>query len=336
MEKNIFHGIAMGGKLYSLRMAKRMTQEQLAAQLCVSPAAVSKWERNQAVPSVEMLWAMADFFDCSMDELAGRRLAQVERMGVYDERQFRLIMVGEDLLRCAEISREKGLPVMEEAVMGLNSGSRFLRFAVPYIMNVFMGEAGSVDFAFGLLENYAGALPEGEQREGRMVAAALKAIFAGKGRKILQEIIASYIGMEYRERDGKMNEILKYTRQELIQKFRDKEMYSEATNLIEGCAQLGDFEIQAILRNLEYDTLKTALAGASGVVVERFFSNLADRIMYLVSEDLERWQGTEEEILEAQRKVLEVGSFCLDRHGDLVEQDGKYRELWNAQAKHYT
>lgn len=84
MEKILFHGVAMGGKIYSLRMAKRMTQEQLAAQLCVSPAAVSKWERNQAVPSVEMLWALADFFDCSMDELAGRRLARMEQIGAYD------------------------------------------------------------------------------------------------------------------------------------------------------------------------------------------------------------------------------------------------------------
>lgn len=34
--------IAIGGKIYSLRVAKGMTQEQLAAILCVSPAAVSK------------------------------------------------------------------------------------------------------------------------------------------------------------------------------------------------------------------------------------------------------------------------------------------------------
>lgn len=84
MEKIGFHGVAMGGKLYSLRMAKRMTQEQVAAELCVSPAAVSKWERNQTVPSVEMLWALADFFDCTMDELVGRRQPPVERMGAYD------------------------------------------------------------------------------------------------------------------------------------------------------------------------------------------------------------------------------------------------------------
>ena len=41
-----YHRIAIGGKIYSLRVAKGMTQEQLAVILCVSPAAVSKWERN--------------------------------------------------------------------------------------------------------------------------------------------------------------------------------------------------------------------------------------------------------------------------------------------------
>ena len=69
MQRAEYHGIAMGGKLYSLRTAKRMTQEQLALALNISPAAISKWERNLSVPGVEMLWALADFFDCSIDEM---------------------------------------------------------------------------------------------------------------------------------------------------------------------------------------------------------------------------------------------------------------------------
>lgn len=110
-----------------------------------------------------------------------------------------------------------------------------------------------------------------------------------------------------------MGEILKYTRQELIHKFQKKQMYSPATDLLENFAQLGAFEIQVILRNLDNATLTAALMGASGAVAVVFFSNLADRVLYLISEDMERWQGTEEEILEAQRKVLEIGSFCLTR-----------------------
>ena len=72
MENITCHGISMGGKLYSLRMAKRMSQEQMAAVLGISPAAVSKWERDLSKPSIEMLWALADLFACSIDELVGR------------------------------------------------------------------------------------------------------------------------------------------------------------------------------------------------------------------------------------------------------------------------
>ena len=64
--------IMIGGKIYSLRVAKGMTQEQLATVLCVSPATVSKWERNIANPNIEMLWVLADYFECSIDELVGR------------------------------------------------------------------------------------------------------------------------------------------------------------------------------------------------------------------------------------------------------------------------
>ncbi len=46
-----------------------------------------------------------------------------------------------------------------------------------------------------------------------MVTAALKCIFAGNALELQQEIISSYIGMEYKERNGK-GDIPKYTGQE--------------------------------------------------------------------------------------------------------------------------
>ena len=58
MERIKYHGVAIGGKIYSLRMAKRMSQEQLAA--------VSKWERNLSNPSIEMLWVLADFLSAAL------------------------------------------------------------------------------------------------------------------------------------------------------------------------------------------------------------------------------------------------------------------------------
>ena len=310
--KKQYPGVSVGGKIYSLRMARRMTQEQLAGELCVSPAAVSKWERNLANPNIEMLWALADLFECTIDELVGRTVAQVERIGVYDEERLRLAAVAGDLMQCSKISRAEGLLAMEEAVPRLESGSRFLAFAVPYVMYAFMRQM-DLEQTFGLLMNYAHALPEEERAEGEMIAGVLKLIFSGNGEEYIREYAASCIGMDYREKIGaaRMGVELEIARKDIIARYKDQEPYSEATDLLEPCGSLGDFETQAILRNLESDTLTKALKGASGRVVTKFLSNLSDRLMYYISEDMERWQGTEEEILAAQRRVLEVGAFCL-------------------------
>ena len=295
----------MGGKIYSLRMAKRMSQEQLAAVLSISPAAVSKWERNLSTPSVEMLWALADFFECSIDELVGRTLVPVESVGIYDEKKLRLVVIGEDLLKCSEISRAEGLLAMESYVPRLKGGSRFLAFAIPYILNLFMKQM-ELEEAFHFLENYVTTLPEAERPEGSMIAAVLRKIFSGESPEILQELIASYIGIDYREKNGRMSEMLKYARQEILDQYMDKKMYSDNTDLLEELVHVGDFEIQLILRNLDTVTLTAALTGASGEVARAFLANLSDRVLYFIHEDMKQWNGTEEEILAAQKKVLEL------------------------------
>ena len=97
----------------------------------------------------------------------------------------------------------------------------------------------------------------------------------------------------------------------MIGKYRDKKLYSEKTDLLERFEQVGDFEIQVILRNLDSETLTAALSGASGKIVARFLKNLSDRLLYFISEDVEHWSGTEEDILKAQRRVLAIGGCFL-------------------------
>ena len=245
MDSIKYQQVALGKRIYSLRVAKGMTQGQLAGVLNVSPAAVSKWERDLATPSIELLWALADFFGCSIDELVGRTSAQIEAVGAYDAEKLRLAEVGEDLLKCSEISRQEGLLAMETAGPELKAKSAFLEFSIPYIMYLFMRQA-DMEQAFGFLENYVGTLPKSEQKEGHMIAAVLKMIFAGTNPIVLEELIASYIGMEYWQKRGHMAQILKCNRQEIIDRHKDKKIYSEATGLIEAAAELGDFEIQTM------------------------------------------------------------------------------------------
>lgn len=140
-----------------------------------------------------------------------------------------------------------------------------------------------------------------------MITAVLRRIFAGESPEILQELIASYIGMGYREKRGSMSEMLKHSRQDILNQYKDKKLYSDNTNLLEDFVHVGNFEIQVILRNTDNVTLTAALAGASGKAALVFLSNLADRMLYFIHEDIQRWSGTEEEILQAQKKILELG-----------------------------
>lgn len=306
------HRVAIGGKIYSLRVAKGMTQEQLAAILCVSPAAVSKWERNIANPGIEMLWELADYFECSIDELVGREEKRLEKVGMYNGEKMRLVEVAEELLKCSEISRQEGLLVLDERRKEYEGESRFLSFAIHFFLQSFLKQMDN-GLIFQLLENYVMTLPVEEQREGYMIVHVLKEIASGAHPELLREIIASYVGVGYWEKleDGRRGEQGKRTRDEIIGKYKDKIQFSEKTDLLERFATVGDFEIQVILRNLDNETLTAALRGASGKIIERFLLNLSDRLLYFVSEDIDRWNGTEEEILKAQRRVLAVGGCFL-------------------------
>lgn len=62
----------LGNKILELRKQKSVTQEELAAMLGVTAAAVSKWENGYTLPDIFMLCALADFFDVTTDELLGR------------------------------------------------------------------------------------------------------------------------------------------------------------------------------------------------------------------------------------------------------------------------
>ena len=56
-------------KLYELRRASGMSQEELAEKLGVSRQAVSKWESGASDPSTTNLMALAKLFGMTPEEL---------------------------------------------------------------------------------------------------------------------------------------------------------------------------------------------------------------------------------------------------------------------------
>ena len=61
-----------GKIIFDLRKKRNLTQEELAAELGVTAAAVSKWEKGYSLPDILMLCSLADFFQVTADELLGR------------------------------------------------------------------------------------------------------------------------------------------------------------------------------------------------------------------------------------------------------------------------
>lgn len=59
-------------RLMMLRKSKQLNQMQLAERLGLKKSTVSNWENNNALPSVEMLMNVANYFHVSLDYLMGR------------------------------------------------------------------------------------------------------------------------------------------------------------------------------------------------------------------------------------------------------------------------
>lgn len=71
------------------RKKRGLTQEELAEQLGVSSAAVSKWERGISTPEVSMVCKMADCFEISVDELLGRAHCLLPEEEKYSEKAMK-------------------------------------------------------------------------------------------------------------------------------------------------------------------------------------------------------------------------------------------------------
>ena len=64
-------------KLKELRKAHEMTQKDVAKIVGATSQAVLNWENGINEPNIETLIKLADYFNVSLDYLAGRKSAQI-------------------------------------------------------------------------------------------------------------------------------------------------------------------------------------------------------------------------------------------------------------------
>ena len=81
-----------------LRMARGITQVELAHRLGVSKQSVSNWESNNIQPSIELLEKIADLFGVMTDHLLGREtLRTLDVSGLTPQQIAHLQLLVEDL-----------------------------------------------------------------------------------------------------------------------------------------------------------------------------------------------------------------------------------------------
>ena len=61
--------MTIGEKIYELRKKLGMSQEELAQEVDVSRQAISKWERDEAVPDTDKIVVLSSIFSVSTDYL---------------------------------------------------------------------------------------------------------------------------------------------------------------------------------------------------------------------------------------------------------------------------
>ena len=75
--------LSIGINIKRIRLERNLTQEEIANHIGVSAQSVSKWERGEGYPDIELLPSLANYLAISVDELLG--VSESEKKNKYDE-----------------------------------------------------------------------------------------------------------------------------------------------------------------------------------------------------------------------------------------------------------
>lgn len=97
--------IEIGNKIRQLRQRDGRKQEDLANALGVTNQAVSRWEASGGYPDMEMIPAIANYFNVSIDELFGYSSDRQAKLQSILVRAEKAINEQGDMTECVEMLR---------------------------------------------------------------------------------------------------------------------------------------------------------------------------------------------------------------------------------------
>lgn len=124
----------IGKRLYELRKAKGLSQEEVAARLSVTRQTVSKWETGQSTPDFDKVLPLCRLYDISTEELFSGELPQRKPSATEDVLQpAPTASLDEDQEAVRRRFREKSAKVVSIAVFLYVTAVVFLMIAIPVL-----------------------------------------------------------------------------------------------------------------------------------------------------------------------------------------------------------
>lgn len=85
MEKDVSKVVSIN--LCKLRKSKKLTQAELANKFNFSDKTISKWESGESLPSIDVLYKLAEFYGVSLSDLANENL-EIEEFTKSEEKRI--------------------------------------------------------------------------------------------------------------------------------------------------------------------------------------------------------------------------------------------------------
>ncbi len=167
---------SIGSFIAALRRAQGLTQRELAERLGVSDKAVSRWEREETLPDLSLIPALAELFGVTADELLrGERRAEpgpayAERAAARTERELQNLLrrcTGGFLIRSLAAAGLALLSVPAAAICNaLNRAELGFYVACLFLLSAAVLEAVFLALAFNALgEDFEGEAVEESKRK---------------------------------------------------------------------------------------------------------------------------------------------------------------------------